>query len=93
MKIRVSELRRLVYEAVAEARGKRGKRARGRDEPVDGPRGPDGYLADPALDLSRPPPKGGQLKRMGTTPSSPAFTGESRARRIIHMAVREALRR
>ena len=95
MKITVKELRRIVYEAVSEARknAKRSKKNKERDPNASRYRGPDGHVEDPALDFSVPPPGGGRLKRQGSTIAPPVFTSEERVRKIVEDIVNEALRR
>ncbi|MFA6159346.1 MAG: hypothetical protein WC763_07010 [Candidatus Paceibacterota bacterium] len=88
MKITITELRRLVYEAVAQATGKKKRKG----TPPEGPRGPDGYVALPAHDLSKPRPGGGRMKRQGTSHAPPVLTSEQ-VRNIVRKTVREALRR
>ena len=78
MRVKISELRRIVFEAVAAAKEKSDRNG--------------GLMADPALDLSRPPPGGGVAKRQGRTSSSPFLNSESRVQGIVRQAVREALR-
>lgn len=93
LKVTESQLRRIVYEAVAEARGKKKRRLKDDLLAADKRRGPDNHHVDPAYDLSRPPPRGGRMKRQGATSITPVLTSEDRARQIIRQAVREALRR
>lgn len=93
MKVTESQLRKIVYEAVAEARGKKKRRLKDDLLAADRRRGPDNHHADPAYDLSRPRPGGGRMKRQGATSITPALTSEERIQRIVREAVREALRR
>lgn len=95
MKITVAELRRMVYEAVAQAKGsKRASEDAFDGEEPDDRFGPDGHeLPVPGHDLSRPPANGGRLRRQGRTTSSPVFTSENKVKQIVRSAVRDALRR
>lgn len=95
MKITVRELRRIVYEAVSEAKknAKRSKKDKEKDPGTSSRRGPDGHLEDPALDFSVPPAGGGRLKRQGTSIAPPVFTSEERVKKIVEDIVNEALRR
>ncbi len=93
MRLTIKELRRLVYEAVHQAKGAR-KRA---EKEFKGVPAKDRFgglgLYDAQYDLSQPPPGGGRLKRQGAVSSSPAITSEARLRHLIRGVVREALRR
>lgn len=93
MKLTIAELRRLVYEAVHQAKGAK-KRAEKefRGEPAKDRLG-GLYYQDPQHDLSVPPPGGGRLKRQGATSQAPALTSEEKLRAVIRGVVREALRR
>lgn len=90
MKLRLSEIRAIVYEAVAQARGSRG-REEFKGAPPEDSHGPDGHDEPPALDLSRPPIGGGRMKRQGRTSSAPIITSEQLVLRVVAEAVRAAL--
>jgi hypothetical protein len=94
MKITVKELKRLVYEAVAEARKNddRSKKNKKKGAAPKTKRGPDGYLEDPVLDLSRPPSGGGRLKRQGAVVAPPVLTSEQKISVMIQGLVKEALK-
>lgn len=91
MKLKISEIRAMVYEAVAQARGKGKAPKEFVGQPPEDPRGSDGYDEMPAHDLSRPPPGGGRMKRQGATSSSPVLTSEQKIQRVVAEAVRAAL--
>lgn len=94
MKITVAELKRIVYEAVAQAKTAiKASENEFKGEPPKKKRGPDGHEELTQHNLSVPPEGGGRLKRQGRHNSPIAFTSEEIIREIVDEVVKKVIRK
>lgn len=91
-KISVRQLRTIVYEAVAQAKGAKNRSKKEFKGAPPKTKLGTGNEAKPALDFSPPQGPMNRLGRQGQTSSSPVLTAEERLRYVIRGVIREALR-